>query len=65
MNRTSEQELLNLWGGGDRLIADIALHVPDEIFCLVVPTDGANCYLSDSQSLRIIGALTWQQGPAK
>ena len=54
----SEQELPNLRGVGDRLIADVALHVPDEIFCLVVPTDDANCSLSDSQSLRIVGALT-------
>ena len=54
----SEHELPNLRGVGDRLIADVASHVPDEIFCLVVPTDGANFCLSDSQSLRIVGALT-------
>ena len=51
MNRMNEQELPNLRGVGDRLIADVALHVPDEISCLVFPTDGSNCCLSDSQSL--------------
>ena len=65
MNRMSEQELPNLLGLGDRLIADVALHIPDEIFCLVIPTNGANCCLSDSQSLRIVGALTRLQGPTK
>ena len=54
----TEQELLNLRGVGDHLIANIASHVPDEIFFLVVPIDGANCCLSNSQSLRIVGALT-------
>ena len=46
----SEQELPKLRGMGDRLIADVAKtsHVTDEIFCLVVPTDGANCCLLDS-----------------
>ena len=34
----SEQELSNLRGVEDRLIADVASHVADEIFCLVVPT---------------------------
>ena len=43
----------------DRLIADLASHVANETFCLVIPTDGANCCLSDSQSHRIIEALTW------
>ena len=43
MNRMSEQELSNLRGVGDRLIADLALHVPDEISCFVVPTDDTNC----------------------
>ena len=28
------------------------------IFCLVVPIDDTNCCLSDSQNLRIVGALT-------
>ena len=62
-----ERELPNLWGVGDHLIADVAktLHVVDEIFCLVVPTEGANYSLLDSQSLRIVEALTWRQGPAK
>ena len=56
----SEQELSKLRGVGDRLIADVAnlSHVADEIFCLVVPTDGPNCCLLDSQSLWIVGALT-------
>ena len=59
-NWMSEQELPNLWGVGDCLIAEVALHVSDEIFFLVVPIDGTNCCLLDSQSLRIIRALTWQ-----
>ena len=54
----SEQELSNPRGVGDRLIVDVALHVLDEIFCLVVPTDSANCCFLDSWSLRIVGALT-------
>ena len=59
MNWMSEQELPNLQGMEDRLIADIASHVPDEIFCLVIPIDGANYCLSNSQSLQIFRALTW------
>ena len=56
----SEQELPKLRGVGDRLIADIAnpSHVADKIFLLVIPTDGANCCLLDSQSLQIVEALT-------
>ena len=56
----SEQELPNLRGVGDRLIVDVAkpLHVADKIFSLVVPTNGANCCLLDSQRIRIVGALT-------
>ena len=57
----NEQELPKLWGvRDDSLIADVAKpsHVTDEIFCLVVPSDGTNCCLLDSQSLRIVGALT-------
>ena len=56
----SELELPNLRGVGDRLIADVAKpsHVADEILCLIVPTEGANCCLLDSQSLRIVRALT-------
>ena len=56
----SERELPKLRGVGDRLIADVAKpsHVADEIFCLVIPTDGANCGLSNSQRLRIVVALT-------
>ena len=54
----SEQELPNLDGVEDCLIADVTSHVPDDIFCLVVPTDGANCCLSDSQSLWVVEALT-------
>ena len=44
----NEQKLSNLRGMGDRLIADVASHVPDEISYLVVSTDGTNCCLSDS-----------------
>ena len=58
MNRMSEQELPIFLGVGDRLIADVASHVPDDIFCLVILTNSANCCLSDSQSLPIVGALT-------
>ena len=56
----SEWELPKLRGVGDRLIVDVAKpsHAADEIFCLVIPTDGANCCLLDSQSLWIVGALT-------
>ena len=56
----NEQELPKLWGVGDRLIADVAnpSHVADNIFLLVIPIDGANCCFLDSQSLRIVGALT-------
>ena len=61
----SERELPNLQSVRGRLIADKASHVADETFCLVIPTYGANCGLLDSQSHRIVGALTWQQGPAK
>ena len=46
----NEQELPNLRGVGDLLIAYVASHVPDEIFCLVVPTDDANCSLEFSKS---------------
>ena len=60
MNRTSEQELPNLRGVRDRLIVDVASHVIDETFCLVVPTDGANCCILGSQSHQIVRALTWQ-----
>ena len=38
----------------DRLIVDVAI----EIFCLIVPTDGANCCLLNSRSHRIVGELT-------
>ena len=48
MNQTSEWELPNLRGVRDRLIADEASHVADETFFLVVLTNDANCYLSDS-----------------
>ena len=56
----SEWELSKLQSVGDHLIADVAKpsHATDEIFCLVVPINGANCCLLDSQSLRIVGALT-------
>ena len=50
----NEQELLNFRGVGDHLIANAVSHVPDEIFCLVVPTEGANYGLSDSHSLQIV-----------
>ena len=51
----SERELPKLRGVGDHLIANVAKpsHVADKIFCLVAPTDGANCCLSDSQSPRV------------
>ena len=82
----SKQELPKLQDVGDRLIADVAgvvdlliadiakpSHVADEIFCSVVPTDGTNCglldsqnrCLLDSQNRRIVRALTWWLGPAK
>ena len=53
----SERELPNLRCVGDRLITGVASHVANEIFCLVVPADDANCSLLDSQNLRIVGAL--------
>ena len=56
----SERELPNLRGVEDRLIADVALHIADETFFLVVPIDSTNCCVLDSQSHRIVGALTWQ-----
>ena len=59
MNQMNEQELPNLQGVRDCLI------VANENFCLVVPIDGANCGLLDSQNHRIVWALTWQQGPPK
>ena len=60
MNRMSERELSKLRGVGDRFIANVAKpsHTADEIFCLVVPTDNVNYCLLDSQSIRIIEALT-------
>ena len=56
MNRMSERELSNLRGVEDHLIADVASHVADETFFLVVPTDDANCCLWNSQSLRVVKA---------
>ena len=58
MNRMSERELPNLRSVEDHLIVDVAKpsHVVDEIFCLVVPTDDANCCLLNSRSFRIVGA---------
>ena len=53
----SERELPNLQSVRDCLIANEASHVADETFCLIVPTNGANCGLLDSQSYRIVGAL--------
>ena len=61
----NEQELPDLRGVRDRLIADEASNVANTTFCFVVPTDSATCVLLDSQSFRIVGALTWQQEPAK
>ena len=55
----SELELPNLRGVEDRLIADVASHVSDENFFLVVSIDGTNYSLLDSWSLRIVEALTW------
>ena len=54
----SEQELPSLRGVEGHLIANVASDVVDYIFYLVFPIDNANCILSDSQSLRIVGALT-------
>ena len=54
----SEQELPNLRGVEDHLIADVASHVADETFFLVVPIDDTNCCVSDSQSHWIVKALT-------
>ena len=53
MNWVSEWELPKPRGVGDRLIVDVAkpLHATDKLFCLVVPTDDANCCLSYSRSL--------------
>ena len=50
MKWMSEWELPKLRGVGDRLIVDVAkpLHVAYKIFCLLVPTDDANCCLLDS-----------------
>ena len=59
MNQMSELELPNLRGVEDRLIADVASHVADENFFLVVPINGANYSLLDSWSLRIVEALPW------
>ena len=59
MNWMNEQELPILRGVRDRLIVDKASHVADVTFYLVVPTDDANCCLSDSQSPWIVGASTW------
>ena len=59
MKHMSELELQNLRGVEDCLIADVALHVADENFFLVVPIDGTNYNLLDSWSLRIVEALTW------
>ena len=42
------QELPILRGVRNHLIVDEASHVADATFYLVVPTDGANCGLSDS-----------------
>ena len=44
----SELELPKLWHVGDCLIVDVASHLADEIFCLVVPTNGVNCCFLDS-----------------
>ena len=46
----SEWELSKLQGVGDHLIVDVAMpsQVAGEIFCLVVPTNDANCCLLDS-----------------
>ena len=52
----NEQELPILRGVRDRLIVDEASHVADATFYLVVPTDGTNYGLSDSQNLQIVGA---------
>ena len=41
----NEQELPNLQGVRDCLIADEASHVANTTFCFVIPTDSANCVL--------------------
>ena len=41
----SERELSNLHGVRDFLTTNEASQVADETFCLVIPTDGANCCL--------------------
>ena len=56
----SEQELPNLRGVEDLLIADVASHVADETFFLVAPIDDTNCCVSDSQSHWIVEALAKQ-----
>ena len=50
MHRMNEWEILKLQGVGDRLIVDVAKpsHAADNIFCLVIPTEGANYCLLDS-----------------
>ena len=60
MNRMSERELPKLRDVGDRLITDVAKpsHVPNKLFCLVIPKDEANCCLWDSLSHRIVGTST-------
>ena len=56
MNQMSEQDLPNLRGVKDCLITDEASYVANETFCLVVPTDDANCCLWNCLSLRVVGA---------
>ena len=52
----NEKELPIPSGAMDYLIVDEASHVADVTFYLVVPTDGANCCLSNSQSPLIVKA---------
>ena len=47
-NWMNEQELPILQGVRDHLIVDEASHVANATFYLVVPTNGANCGISDS-----------------
>ena len=66
MNRASERELPNLRGVRDRLIVNVASHIVDETFCLVVPTDGANYCLWNSWSRRGMNlvAMTYKTNKA-
>ena len=67
MVRWSNRELPKLRGMGDHLKMDVAkpLQIADELFCLVVPTNGANYILLNFLSHWIIEALTCKHVPTK